>query len=193
MSDPYYDLGTYCRRVTTSLPQAQLWFDRGLLWAYCFNHEEAVRCFERATWHGSHCAMAHWGIAFAAGPNYNKAWRLFDRDGLEATIPYTKAALDRARAAGRHATDVERGLIDALVARFPASAEEAEDFHTLDVAYAEAMRPVYRARSDDLDAAALFADALMRVSPRALWDLGSGEPVGYGTVDAREVPESALV
>jgi len=36
--DDYYDLGTYGRTITTSSPQAQLWFDRGLNWVYGFNH-----------------------------------------------------------------------------------------------------------------------------------------------------------
>lgn len=57
----YYDLGTFSRPVTTSSAQAQLWFDRGLAWAYGFNHEEAVACFEAAAADPG-CAMAHWGI-----------------------------------------------------------------------------------------------------------------------------------
>ena len=40
-----YDLGAYHRAVTTNSPEAQLWFDRGLVWCYGYNHEEAVRCF----------------------------------------------------------------------------------------------------------------------------------------------------
>jgi len=32
----YFDLGDYSRPVTTSSPGAQLWFDRGLVWAYGF-------------------------------------------------------------------------------------------------------------------------------------------------------------
>jgi len=44
----YFDLGRHHRPVSASSPDAQLWFDRGLIWAYAFNHEEAVRCFERA-------------------------------------------------------------------------------------------------------------------------------------------------
>ena len=33
-----FDLGSYSRPVTTSSPEAQLWFDRGLLWTYGSNH-----------------------------------------------------------------------------------------------------------------------------------------------------------
>ena len=47
-TEPYYDLGSYHRPIDTPSPQAQIWFDRGLVWAYAFNHEESIRCFERA-------------------------------------------------------------------------------------------------------------------------------------------------
>ena len=115
MSDDYYDLGDFRRDVTTSSPEAQLWFDRGLAWAYCFNPEEAVRCFRKAATYDPDCAMAHWGIAFGSGPNYNKAWRLFDRADMAKSIEVAQAALERARkAAAKNATPFERALIDAL-------------------------------------------------------------------------------
>ena len=43
-----YDIGAIARPITTSSPEAQLWFNRGLGMAYGFNHEEAAACFERA-------------------------------------------------------------------------------------------------------------------------------------------------
>ena len=194
MSDNYYDLGDFRRDVTTSSPDAQLWFDRGLAWAYCFNPEEAVRCFEKAAQYDPDCAMAHWGIAFATGPNYNKAWKLFDPADMETAIAIAKGALERARAAAdRNATPFERALIAALAPRFPeAVTQDPAEFDRLNLAYADAMRPFYEEFSDDIDAAALFADSLMCLSPRALWDLDSGEPVGPGTNEARAVLEDAL-
>jgi len=30
MTDTYYDLGDYHRKITTTSPDAQIWFDRGL-------------------------------------------------------------------------------------------------------------------------------------------------------------------
>ncbi|MDQ3549444.1 MAG: tetratricopeptide repeat protein, partial [Chloroflexota bacterium] len=44
----YYDLGTHTSPIATSSPDAQRWFDRGLVWNYGFNHEEAIRCYEAA-------------------------------------------------------------------------------------------------------------------------------------------------
>ena len=68
MSD-YYDLGKHTRTISTSSADAQMWFDRGLNWTYGFNHEEAMRCFEFAIEADPDCPMAHWGLAYAAGPN----------------------------------------------------------------------------------------------------------------------------
>ena len=74
----YFDLGPHQRNVTTASESAQTWFDRGLNWTYGFNHEEAIICFENALEHDPDCAMAHWGIAYAVGPNYNKPWEAFE-------------------------------------------------------------------------------------------------------------------
>src|SRR6202035_6950 len=65
----YFDLGPYSRQVTTSSPDAQLWFDRGLNWLFGFNHGEAIKCFHEALKHDPECAMAHWGASYASGPN----------------------------------------------------------------------------------------------------------------------------
>ncbi len=40
----YYDLGKHRRSIKTKSADAQGWFDRGLIWCYAYNHEEAVRC-----------------------------------------------------------------------------------------------------------------------------------------------------
>lgn len=61
----YYDLGSYSRNISTSSPEAQLWFDRGLMWNYGFHHEEAIECFKKVLKYDPHCAMAHCGIAYA--------------------------------------------------------------------------------------------------------------------------------
>jgi tetratricopeptide (TPR) repeat protein len=92
----YFDLGSHGRPVTTASAEAQKWFDRGLTWAYAFNHEEAVRCFERAIEHDPRCAMAHWGNAYAIGPNYNKAWDAFDPVDLATSLEAGHAAVQRA-------------------------------------------------------------------------------------------------
>ena len=96
----YYDLGTYTRPVTTSVPEAQAWFDRGLIWAYGFNHEEAVSCFEQALAHDPDCAMAHWGVGYASGPNYNYPWEVMDAAGKAGALAKAHDAAQAAKACG---------------------------------------------------------------------------------------------
>ena len=56
-----FDLGHYSRPVSDN-PTAQAWFDRGLVWLFGYNHEEAIVCFESALKHDAGIALAHWGI-----------------------------------------------------------------------------------------------------------------------------------
>ncbi|MFD4115890.1 tetratricopeptide repeat protein [Streptomyces niveus] len=188
----YFDLGTLTRPVSTRSAEAQRWFDRGLAWTYAFNHEEAVRCFEEAATADPDCAMAHWGIAYALGPNYNKPWESFDALDLERTVSGTHAAVERARACAAGATPVERALIEALLARYP-RAEAPADCSVWNLPYAEAMRGVHELAPDDPDIATLYADALMNLTPWRLWDLRTGEPAeGARTTEAKAVLDRAL-
>src|SRR3954471_1241992 len=114
--DQYFDLGYYHRPVETPSAQAQTWFDRGLVWAYAFNHEEAIRCFERALELDQGLAIARWGIAYSVGPNYNKAWEAFDPIDLTASL--ARARMELHLAAKAQPSAVEQGLIAALQARF---------------------------------------------------------------------------
>lgn len=190
--DDYYDLGTYQRPISTESAEAKQWFDRGLAWTYGFNHEEAVRCFERAIEADPGCAMAHWGVAYASGPNYNKPWEAFDEDDLTHSVSVSYAATQRAIEAAGDARPVEQALIAALPARYP-SARPDGDGEVWNDEYASAMRAVYTDHGDDLDVAALFAEALMNRTPWALWDLASGQPAeGADTAEAREVLERAM-
>jgi hypothetical protein len=44
----YFDLGRHTRHVSTRSTEAQRWFDLGLNWSFGFNHEEGVKCFQKA-------------------------------------------------------------------------------------------------------------------------------------------------
>src|SRR4051812_15360114 len=116
-TEQYYDLGSYHRPTETPSPQAQIWFDRGMVWAYAFNHDEAIRCFDRALELDPDLAVARWGIAYSIGPNYNKAWEAFDP--VDLSVSLARARMELGLAAMGRASAVERGLIDALQARFP--------------------------------------------------------------------------
>jgi len=188
----YYDLGRYTRAVSTSSPEAQLWFDRGLLWCYGYNHEESARCFRRATEHDPTCAIAYWGVAYALGPNYNKAWDAFDEADLAASVADAYGAARQALVHAPSATPVERALIEALQHRYPSDDPSAVCAIWNDD-YAAAMRGVYEAFPDDLDVATLFAEAIMNRTPWQLWDLNTGQPAdGADTLEAIAVLERAL-
>lgn len=186
-----FDLGTYRRPVTTTSPEAQAWCDQGLLWAYGFTHEESIRCYQRAIELDPDCVMAHWGIAYSVGPNYNVAWDAFNEQELTDVVATAYESVQRALAA-THGNEVERELAEALAARFP-SPEVSDDLAARSAAYADAMAEVYRRHPDDLDVATLFADALLNLTPWQLWDRWTGEPAeGSRAPEARQVLERAL-
>jgi tetratricopeptide (TPR) repeat protein len=188
----YFDLGDHHRTVSVASGEAQCWFDRGLVWTYGFNHEEAIRCFERVLEHDPNCAMAYWGIAYAAGPNYNRSWEQFDPISLAKIVERTHTASQRAIALCEHASPVEQALIVALGKRYQA-ARPVADFSVWNDAYADAMRDVYRTHPDDLDVVALFAEALLNRTPWKMWDLRAAAPAeGASTLEAMAALEAAL-
>ena len=192
MTDYPYDLGSYSCPVTTTSPQAQIWFDRGLNWTYGYNHEEAVVCFRRALEHDPDCAMAHWGVAYAAGPNYNMPWDLFDEAGRAEALATAHAAAQAALARVGGVTAPEQALIDAIQARYP-QAELADDMHLWDHAFADAMRAAFARVPDQLDLRTIYVESLLNLTPWQMWDLASGTPAqGAATLEAQKALEAAM-
>ncbi len=188
----YYNLGSYSRTVTTSSPDAQVWFDRGLNWIYAYNHEEAIVCFQKALEADPDCAMAHWGIAYGIGPNYNKPWEAFEDDEKPDALSQARESTAKANALKDKVTSTERALIEALLHRHPED-PAIEDFGPWNDAYANAMRDVHKAHGSDTDICALFAEAIMNRTPWELWDLPSGKPAeGADTLEAISVLETAF-
>ena len=169
-----------------------MWFDRGMVWAYAFNHEEAIRCFDRALELDPDLAIARWGVAYSIGPNYNKAWEAFDPVDMAASL--ARARMELGLAAQGRASAVEHGLIEALQARF--HTEDPDDAEALNAghsAYADAMTALAEAYPDDVDVQALAADALVNITAWALWDINTGEPApGSRVVEAKRILDDAL-
>lgn len=185
-----FDLGAHHRKVATASPDAQTWFDRGLVWTYGYNHDEAIACFRRAIEADPGCAMAHWGVAYASGPHYNRGWETYAPDERAAALAATGAALAAAKAVA--AEPVEAALVAALARRYPDD-PATEDFGPYNDAFAAAMREVHRAHPHDLDVAALFAEALMNRTPWRLWDLRTGAVApGADTAEAVATLERAF-
>ena len=154
----FYDLGNHRHPISTKTPQAQQYFNQGLILAYGFNHGEAVRSFKEAIRLDPSCAMCYWGVAVALGPNINKPMD-------EADVPLAWDALQQAKRLSANANANEKAYIKALEARY--EPQPVADRHALDLAYANAMREVMKSYPQDLDAATLFAEALMDTMP---WD-----------------------
>jgi len=191
----YFDIDVYSRKVTTNSAQAQLWFDRGLVWCYAYSHEEAAACFRRAIEADPSCAMAHWGVAYASGPNYNMPWELLDPASRTAALATAFDATAAAMAMRDKVGRFERAMIEALPARYPQRdiLPDVAGQAAWNDAFADAMRKVFLAHRADLDVRAIFAEAIMNRTPWKMWDLerGAAAPKA-GTAEARKVLEDAL-
>ena len=154
----FSDLGDHHHSITTDSKTTQKYFDQGLTLCYGFNHAEAIRSFRAAIDHDADCAMCYWGVAYALGPNINAPMS-------EGAVPQAWEAVEQAQAHASHVSEREQAYIAALSKRY--APEAREDRSDLDRVYADAMREVARDYPDDLDAATLFAEALMDTMP---WD-----------------------
>jgi tetratricopeptide (TPR) repeat protein len=152
--------GNWHHPVSTKDAQAQAFFDQGLRLIYAFNHDEAMRSFQRAAELDPKLAMAYWGVAEAVGPNYNDP-------ASQSRFVQAHAAIEKAQALAADAPESDKAYIDALAKRFPA--DPKSDLHAAAEQYRDAMRDVVKRFPDDLDAATLFAEAGMNLHPWGLW------------------------
>jgi tetratricopeptide (TPR) repeat protein len=158
---PFEGLGKYRRKITTSSPAAQRYFDQGLAFLQAFNHDEAMRLFAEAGRLDPNCAMAWWGVAFANGPHINNP---IVPDGRAKTA---WEALGKALGAAAKGSPVERALVEALAKRY--ANPPPDDRKPLDLAFAEAMRKVWQRFPTDADVGAFFAESMMDLRPWDLW------------------------
>jgi tetratricopeptide (TPR) repeat protein len=151
-------LGRIHHPIETRSPLAQKYFDQGLMLVYGFNHDEAVRSFEKAASLDPFAPMPLWGVALALGPNIN----------LDVDPAKEKAAFEAVQKARQlKAPPNEKAYIEALAKRY--SDDPKADLKKLARDYADAMRELSMSYPDDLDAATLFAESLMDLNPWKLW------------------------
>ncbi len=178
-------LGTYHRRISTSSPAAQRYFDQGMRLLWGFNHDESTRSFAQALALDPSCAMCAWGVALTVGPNYNLPMLAQPR----AKVAFE--ATGRAQHLAGSATPVEQALIAALALRYPnAQPLDPQSASPVLTSYAGAMRTVARRFPDDLDVQTLYAEAMMNVHAWKLWN-ADGTPAP-GTTDIVATLESVL-
>jgi tetratricopeptide (TPR) repeat protein len=125
--------------------------------------------------------MCYWGTAFVLGPNINAAMDT-------AVVREAHEAAQKAVTLAAGATPRERAHVAALAKRYASSPATARA--PLDTAFATAMREVARSYPDDADAATIYAEAMMDLSPWSYWNAdGSPRP---GTADVVAALEGVL-
>jgi hypothetical protein len=167
---PLFDsFGNQHRETGSKVAASQRHFDQGLRMAYGFNHEAAGRAFTEAARLDPDCAICVWGQALVLGPNINMPMD-------PAAAAQATALAQHAHRLSVHALPADRALIAALRLRYadPAPA----DRKPLDRAYADAMARVVEQFPGDDDAATLYAEALMDLSPWAYWT-PDGKPTEF--------------
>jgi len=167
--DMYQGFGNYQRPISTDVHLAQTYFNQGMQLLYGFNHDEAIRSFERAAEHDPASPMPYWGIAYAHGININDPAMNEERSNL------ARAAADEAMSRIDNATPAEAALIRAIDARY--ALPIPENRRPLDEAYAAAMGQAYAQFPDDPDIGALYAESMMNLQPWDYWD-AQGNPRG---------------
>jgi tetratricopeptide (TPR) repeat protein len=157
---PRLKVGQTPHPVSTRVAEAQQYFDQGLALCYAFNHDEAIRAFRRAAALDSSLAMAHWGVAYALGPNINLPMD-------SANEPTALEAVRTAQSLASGASEKEQAYIAALAKRYgePAGANRA----ARDSAYALAMDALRKRYPDDLDATTMCAESMMDLRPWNYW------------------------
>jgi len=171
----YPGLGTWRHPIATRLPEAQKFFDQGLILLYSFNRYEALRSFRKVAELDPRAAMAYWGIAMALGPHIN-----MDTD-LDVHVKESCDAVNKGLRAQDIGT-VERDWLNAAASRCPGSSESGR--------YIAAMRALAARYPDDPDAQTLYAEALM-VPVRWRWYRADGVPA-EGVAEAERLLETVL-
>jgi tetratricopeptide (TPR) repeat protein len=168
--EPLYDgLGSYTRKISTKSAEAQKYFDQGINFYFGFNHGAALRAFQAAETLDPGCAMNYWGAALACDGDINFPGFL---PGME-DLAWKQIQLAREHAVD--ASPVEQALIEALASRY--AEHQPDDRSSLDQAYADAMRAVWKKYSNDPDVGSLFAESMMDLRPWDQWTAdGRPEP-----------------
>ncbi len=173
--------GNHHFKVSTNSSEAQAWFDQGLTMCYAFNHDEAIRSFRKALTLDSNLAMAHWGIAYALGTNYNRPI-----DSLQARGAYE--AIQCALNLMEHSSVKEQDFIKAMARRYTEKYDP--DYTKNESAFRDAMRLLAQEYPDDMDALTIFGESMMNLKPWQLWT-DAGDPA-EGTPEILATLEKVL-
>lgn len=166
-------LGIWTHPIGTQNPEAQKYFDQGLVLMYGFNRPEALRSFRKALELDAHATMARWGVSMALGPYLN-----MDMDPDVNAKESCSAAQ----------TGLEDRIAPADRAWLEAAATRCPEYDPLK--YIDAMRALAARFPDDPDAQTCFAESLL-LSTRWHWYGPDGKPAA-GVAEAERILEGVL-
>lgn len=178
------DMGSHHHPITTNDPDAQRYFDQGMIIDFAFNHAESARSFRAAQTLDPECAMCYWGEALALGPNINVTsnGKVVMSDD-ERTSAF--GAIQKAVALKDTVSEAERDYIEALAVRY--NGDPSTPREPMDEAYGNAMRDLHAKYPEDDDAASLFAESLMNTMPWDYWvDPDNPKPLTVEVLGALE-------
>lgn len=157
--------------------QVQAFYSQGMALQYGFNFSEAIRAFYQASRFDEGSAMPYWGIAVSANSNINSvatadcdslAYRAasiaLDHASKRLDDPATNQRFSKAQL--QREVDYAKAfltLYQGETGKLGLSTENNER-------YAKAMKTLADTYPDDLDAATLYADALLNISPWKWWE-----------------------
>ena len=131
--------------------------------------------------------MAHWGLAYAAGPNYNMPWHLFDDKNRAKALTIGHDSSRAALKLTDGLTDWELALVNALPARYP-EPNPIDDMSPWNDDFADAMRVAFHNNRDSLEVRTIFAEALLNRTP---WKRRA--PGGFATLGKSVELDDALL
>src|SRR4051794_39705927 len=141
---------------TSGSPAAQPLFLKGALLLHSFEYPDAAEEFRAAQQKEPGFAMAYWGEAMTCN---HPLWMQQDRDAARKVLERLAPTRDARRS--KAPTERERMYLDAVEILYGEGEKEARDRE-----YAAAMRRLHERFPEDLDAASLYALALLGTCER---------------------------
>ena len=161
-------MGTHSHPIATASPEAQKFFNQGLILLYGFNRYEALRSFRKASELDPKAIMPRWGMASALAPHINM--------DLDQDVDMKKACEH-----GKAAVALDGPAHEKAYARAAAALCQGEEAHR------NALRALVRDYPDDPDAATFLAESLM-VPVRWRW-WKDGKPNGEMALSIRTLEQ----
>ncbi|GAX74635.1 hypothetical protein CEUSTIGMA_g2083.t1 [Chlamydomonas eustigma] len=192
-----FDVGTYHHKIFSSSPKAQQFFDQGMMLAFNFNREESLKSFEAALKEDPEAPMIRWGIAYALGPDLNKAavepasdpmdYPSFSNEERQKGLKQLEVAeIIASRQLLRSDLTMEQkkllehdqAYILALLPVFKSENTWGEQYRAAQSKYADDLLSIASQYQEDQDATPLAGEALFDLQPWDAWDPLTKAPVG---------------